>query len=109
MVLTAYFSLRRMYSLDDLFHLLHSDGAERLRLDVGQPPVMVIDGQDEPIDGPAITTEDAEQLLQSVTDTRQRRELRQRGDLEFVYTFRQRASFVVHARIRNETVSIEIH
>jgi Tfp pilus assembly ATPase PilU len=99
----------RMYSMDALLHLLHSDGADRLRLQVGQPPVVVIDGEDQQIEGPAITVESVQQLLQSVTDTRQRRDLREHGDIEFIYRFRQCASFVVHATIRDEHVFIEIH
>jgi Tfp pilus assembly pilus retraction ATPase PilT len=62
-----------MYSMDDLLHLVHSDGADELKLHVGQPPVIVIDGEQQPIEGPAITAENAEQLLRSITDTRQRR------------------------------------
>jgi Tfp pilus assembly pilus retraction ATPase PilT len=98
-----------MYSMDDLLHVLHSDGADGLKLQAGQPPIIVIDGEDQELDGPAITVEDAEQLLQSITGTRQRRDLRERGDVEFVYRFRQCASFVVHAMIREGNVCIEVH
>lgn len=80
-----------------------------MRLHVGQAPVVVLDGEQQPIEGPAITSEDAERLLQSITDTRQRRELREHGSVEFIYTFRGRASFVVHARIEEENVGIDIH
>ncbi len=98
-----------MYSIDDLLYLVHSDGADGLKLQVGQPPVVVVDGEDQEIEEPAITVEGAERLLQSLTDTRQRRDLREHGDIEFIYRFRQCASFVVHARIRDENVFIEIH
>jgi len=98
-----------MYSLDDLIHVLHSDGADKLKLQVGQPPILVIDGEDQAIEGPVITVDDAQQLLQSVTDTRQRRELREYGGIEVVYRFRQCASFVVRARLQNDNVYLEIH
>jgi Tfp pilus assembly ATPase PilU len=98
-----------MYSMHDLLYLVHSDGADGLKLQVGQPPVVVLDGEDQQIEGPAITMENAEQLLQSITDTRQRRDLRQHGDIEFIYRFRSCASFVVHAEIRDENVFIDIH
>jgi len=98
-----------MYSMDDLLHLLHSDGADGLRLHVGQPPVIILEGEPQPLEGPAITTEDAAQLLQSITNTRQRRELREHGSVEFIYRFRGRASFVVRARMENENIAIEIH
>jgi hypothetical protein len=99
----------RMYSMDDLLHVVHSDGADGLKLQVGQPPIIVIDGEDQPIEGPAITVENAEQLLHSVADSRQRRELREHGDVEFIYRFRGCASFVVHAAISEENVYLDIH
>jgi Tfp pilus assembly ATPase PilU len=99
----------RRYSMDDLLHRLHSDGADELKLRVGSPPVMVLDGESHPIEGPAITIEDAEQLLQSIADTRQRRELRENGVVQFIYRFRSRADFVVCARIEDENVGIDIH
>lgn len=95
--------------MDDLLHLVHSDGAEGLKLQVGQPPIIVMDGEARTVEGPAITVDNAERLLQSITDTRQRRDLRQHGDIRFVYRFRQCADFVVHAKIRDENVFIDIH
>ena len=78
-------------------------------MQVGQPPVIVIDGEDQQIEGPAITVEDAERLLRSITDTRQRRHLREHGDIEFIYRFRRCASFVVRAKICDENVYLDIH
>src|SRR5574339_481531 len=98
-----------MYSMDDLFHLVHSDGADELRLHVGQIPVIVLDGEEQALEGPAITTEDAEHLLQSITNTRQRRDLREHGMVEFIYKFRGRTSFVVRAKLEDENVRMDIH
>ena len=95
--------------MDDLLHLLHSDGADALKLRVGQPPVIVLEGEPQPLEGPAITMEAAEQLLQSITNTRQRRELRKHGVVEFIYRFRGRASFVVRARMEGEQVGMDVH
>ena len=80
-----------------------------MRLRVGQPPVIVLEGEPQPLEGPAITTEDAAQLLQSITNTRQRRELREHGVVEFIYRFRGRASFVVQARMEDMQVGMDIH
>jgi Tfp pilus assembly pilus retraction ATPase PilT len=98
-----------VYSIDDLLHLVHSDGADGLRLKVGQPPVLILDNEDQQIEGPVITVENIDQLLRSLADTRQRRELQKHGDIEFIYRFRNCASFVVRARIRDENVLIDIH
>ena len=80
-----------------------------MRLHVGSPPVIVMEGEHHTVEGPPITAENVEQLLQSVADTRQRRELRERGVVEFIYRFRDRANFVVRARMENETVGLDIH
>jgi Tfp pilus assembly ATPase PilU len=99
----------RMYSMDDLLHLANSDGADELRLHVGTPPIVVLDGEQHPVEGPAITPEDVEHLLQSIANTRQRRELRSRGAVQFIYRFRRSTDFVVCARIEDENVGIDIH
>jgi len=98
-----------MYSIDDLLHLASSDGADELRLHVGTPPVIVLGGEHHTIEGPPITTENAEQLLQSVATTRQRRELRERGKVQFVFRFRRITDFVIRARMEDENVGIDIH
>lgn len=98
-----------MYSMDDLLHLLHSDGADELRLHVGEPPVVVLDRQPQPVDGPAITTEDAERFWLSLADSRLRRMLRNRKVVEFVYRFRKRACFVVRAKVEKQGVGIDIY
>lgn len=98
-----------MYSMDDLLHLLHSDGADGLRLHVGKPAIIVLEGEPQSLVGPAITPEESAQLLQSIATTRQRRELREHGVVQFIYRFRDRASFVVRAQMEDENVGIEIH
>lgn len=98
-----------MVSMDGLLHLLHSDGADELRLHVGQPPIIVLEGEQQPLEAPVITTEDAGHLWQSIANTRQRRELREHGVVEFIYRFRSRADFVVQARIEDENVGMDIH
>jgi Tfp pilus assembly ATPase PilU len=98
-----------MYSMDDLLHLANSDGADSLRLHVGMPPVVVLEGEHHPVEGPAITPEDAEHLLQSIANTRQRRELREHGAVQFIFRFRRSTDFVVCARMEEENVGIDIH
>ena len=99
----------RMYSMDDLLHLANSDGADELKLHVGKPPVIVLGGEHHMVEGPAITTEDAERLLHSITNTRQRRELREKGVVQFIYRFRRITDFVVRASMEDENVGMEIH
>jgi Tfp pilus assembly ATPase PilU len=98
-----------MYSMDDLLHLVNSDGADELRLQVGTPPIVVLGGEHHQVEGPAITMEEVEELWHSLADTRQRRELRALGMVQFIYRFRAGTNFVVCARLENENVRINIH
>lgn len=98
-----------MNSMDDLLHLVHSDGADGLGLRVGHPPVIVLDGEELPMEGPPLTTQDAERLWRSISDTRQRRRLREQGAIEFIYRFRAHASFVVRAKLEDGNVRMAIH
>jgi Tfp pilus assembly ATPase PilU len=95
--------------MDALLHLVNSDRAEELRLQVGTPPIVVLQGEQHTLEGPPVTAEDAKQLLQSIASTRQRRELRDRGVVQFIYRFRRITDFVVCARMENGNVGIDIH
>jgi len=53
--------------------------------------------------------EEAEHLFQSIANTRQRRALRQRGFVQFMYRFRNSADFVVLAKMEEEGVRMDIH
>ncbi len=98
-----------MHAMDDLLHLLHSDGADQLRLRVGRPPILVLDREEQELESPVISMADAERLLEDIADTRQRRELREQGRVEFIYKFRNRASFVIRAWMDGENVALDIH
>jgi Tfp pilus assembly pilus retraction ATPase PilT len=98
-----------MYAMDDLLQLLKAEKADALNLRPGSPPVIVRCGKPEIIEGPSITNEEAEHLLHSITTTRQRRELREREVVEFIYTLRKRTPFVVRAFLVNESVVIHVH
>lgn len=98
-----------MYSMDELLQLLRAKRADELKLHVGCAPVLVIDGEPQPVEGPVITTENAEDLLHSITDTRHRRELRAHGVVQFIHRFRRSTDFVVCARIENDHVGLDIH
>ena len=95
--------------MSNLLRRVKTEQADELRLHVGAPPVIVLQGEPHPLEGPVITPEDAEQLLRSVANTRQRRELRARGMVQFIYRFRRSTDFVVCARMEDEHVGIDIH
>jgi Tfp pilus assembly pilus retraction ATPase PilT len=98
-----------MYSTDDLLHLLVSDGADRLKLHVGTPPVLVLDREPNVVEGPPLTSDDLDRVLRDLTDTRQRRVLRETGSLQIVCRFRGTTDVVVECKSEGENVAIEIH
>jgi Tfp pilus assembly ATPase PilU len=98
-----------MYSISDLLQLMNSDAADELRLHVGTPPVIVLEGEHHPMDGPALVAEDVVQMLQAIANSRQRREFWEHGKVQFVYRFRQATDFVVCAWQKGDFVGIEIH
>ena len=95
--------------MDDFLQLVYSEGADGLRLHIGQPPVIVLRGDHHSLEGPLITPDDAAHLLQSISDTRQRRELAERGSVQFIYRFRRIMDVLVCARLEEEHLGIDIH
>jgi twitching motility protein PilT len=55
------------YEMNDLLELMVEQNASDLHLQVGQPPTLRLSGSMLPIDGPALTPNDTEKLMQSVT------------------------------------------
>lgn len=98
-----------MYAMDDLLGRVRSERADELRLHVGLPPVLVVKGEHHSVEGPAITAADAEGLLQNIANSRQRRELRTSGRVQFIYRFQGATDFVVVAQTEGEAVGIDIH
>jgi Tfp pilus assembly ATPase PilU len=97
-----------MYSSHDLLSLLNSEKADELKLRAGKPPVLVVHDEPNVMEGPALSPEDLEQILQAMADTRQRRELRDRGVVRFIYRFQRYTTFVVCARLEAGLVEIDI-
>ena len=97
-----------MYSMDDLLSLVKEEKADALKIQVGSPPVLVLHGEDNAVEGPAIVSEEAELLLQCVANSRQRRELRQRGTVQFVFRFQHTTDFVIRVTVKDESIDIEI-
>jgi Tfp pilus assembly ATPase PilU len=98
------------YSMNDLLQLVYSEEGNGLRLHVGQPPVAVLrEDIHHSVEGPPIATEEMAELLHSISDTRQRRELAGRGIVQFIYRFRNVMDVLVCARLKDEQVEIDIH
>ena len=72
------------YSIPDLLKLLRSERGERVRLDVGFPPTLVVKGEPHKIEGPAVVEESVEEMLRSVASTREMRVFRETGSVDVI-------------------------
>jgi Tfp pilus assembly ATPase PilU len=97
------------YDMTDLLTLVVTERAEGLSVTPGQPLAVHFRGEVYVIEGPAVSPEHALSLLRSVADTRQMRELHERGGAEFLFTFRDSARFRVTARREHDEVQFQIH
>ncbi len=98
-----------MYAINDLLDLVVAEHAEQLRLSVGAPPIIVLRGEHHVVEGPPISFENADYLLRSIADSRQRRRFRQRGAARFVYTSAKSLQFLVHAKIEDDRVQLLLY
>ena len=84
------------YSIPDLLQLLRSERGERVRLDVGFPPTLVVRGESHQIEGPAVAEESVEEMLREVASSREIRIFRVTGCLDVIVPL-EGARFLVRA------------
>ena len=83
------------YEINDLLELTVDQGASELHLQVGQPPTLRMAGLMMPVEGPPLSTADAEAMLTSIASESRQENVKMTGGGEFEYTFRDRAWFRV--------------
>ena len=97
-----------MYDLDQLLAMLTIEKARQLRFRGGRPPVIVSEDEEHSLQGPPITGEDVVRLLRSMASSREMRDLRACGAVQFIYTTRGRSPFLVRARMEDENVVFDV-
>jgi hypothetical protein len=97
-----------MYYMEHLLILLAAEKAQALQFRAGSPPVMVSEDEKNQLQGPPISGEDVLLLLRKMASSRQMRDLRECGSVQFLYTVRGRLPFLVRARMENENVVFEV-
>src|SRR5947209_6371837 len=97
-----------MYSIDHLVTLVTAEKARELRFSAGRPPVIVLEEEEHALQGPPTTGQEVARLLRSVANSRQMRELRECGAVQFVCTLGGRMPVLVRAKIENENVVFDI-
>ena len=97
-----------MYYMDHLLILLTAENARELQFRAGSPPIILSEGENHLLQGPSVTDEDMMLLLRSMANSRQMRELRMNGAVQFIYTPRGRSPFLVRANMEDENVEFDV-
>jgi hypothetical protein len=72
------------YSITDLCELLQKERGERIRMDVGSSPKLVLKDHAHEIEGPAMNEEALEAMLRTVANTREMRTFREKGCVDII-------------------------
>src|SRR5687767_8804603 len=83
------------YSMSDLLQLVVSEGASDLHIRVAVPPVIRLHGILHRVEGPALKSEDTEELMRSITSEDHVQQVRERGGADFGFAFGELARFRV--------------
>jgi len=97
------------YSIVDLMQLVVSERAGTLRCRTGEPPALLSGGEEQTVEGPELTTENAGAMLQTLAGARRMRELWKNGAVEFEYDFRRLARFKVRASQTGEDIEFDLN
>src|SRR3984957_461095 len=83
------------YSMSDLLQLVVSEGSSDLHIRVGVPPVIRVHGILHRVEGPALSPDDTEELMRSITSEDHIQHVRERGGADFGFAFGELARFRV--------------
>lgn len=73
-----------MYDLNDLLQLVVNSKADKLLIRIGQSPILTVTGEDECVEGPPVTVDNALELFNRVAPSRERREIWKSKSVEFI-------------------------
>jgi len=88
-----------MYQMDQLLNLLTAEKARELQFRAGSPPIIISEQERYLLQGPPIDGQELVNLLRCLANSRQMRDLRESGAVQFVYTAPGRSPFVVRANL----------
>ena len=83
------------YEMNDLLELVVEQKASDLHLQVGQPPTLRLSGSMMPVDGPPLTPENTEALMQSITPEHGQQKAKTTGGCDFGFAYLDKARFRV--------------
>lgn len=85
-----------------------SEDASDLHITVGRPPTMRLDGALIPMNDVPLASEDTERLVKSVTSDENQQRIRERGGVDFGFTFSEKARFRVSVFKQKGTFGIAL-
>ncbi|HLP77796.1 MAG TPA: type IV pilus twitching motility protein PilT [Candidatus Paceibacterota bacterium] len=83
------------YSMSDLLQLVVSENASDLHIRVGTPPTIRVHGILHRVEGPALSPDDSEELMRSITSDDHIQHVREKGGADFAFAFGEAARFRV--------------
>jgi twitching motility protein PilT len=83
------------YEMNDLLELVVEQNCSDLHLQVGTPPTLRLRGSMTPIDGPALTPQDTEKLMLSITPDAHVQNTKLNGGTDFGFAYLDKARFRV--------------
>ncbi len=83
------------YSMSDLLQLMVSEGAADLHIRTGIPPAIRVHGTLHKVEGPALTPDDTEDLMRSISSEDNIQQVRENGGADFAFAFGDAARFRV--------------
>jgi hypothetical protein len=87
---------------------MRTERGERVRLDVGSPPTLIIKGESFEIEGPPVEEASMEEMLRVVASSRQMRAFRDSATVDIIVTF-EGARFLVRAVRAFSDFRLELH
>ena len=84
-----------MVEMAALLERVIAEEASDLHITVGRPPTMRLDGGLIPMEEAVLTAEDTEKLVKSITSDENQQRVRERGGVDFGFTFSAKARFRV--------------
>ncbi len=93
-----------MYHLDQLLTLLTQERGRELWFWAGRPPVIVFDDERRPLQGPPLTADEVMLLFRTLAGTRELRELREHGKVQFLHAPPGQSPFLVVGKMKGEVL-----
>src|SRR5439155_7398711 len=96
------------YNIEDLLQLVRAEGASRLTLRPGKPPVLRIRGVDISVEGPVIGHENARRMLRGLSDDQTLENFDKSGQVSFDYAWTEGRRFQVRVSLDQGTILIDL-